>query len=1440
MRINKLSAILIALLIGSVHEAKAADNWLDVTNVFIQNPGFDDNSTAGWTWQSNAGSQTCRAECMEFWNGTFNIWQDLAGLPKGRYRLSVQAYYRMGDNNNSYNSYQQGNEQLTAYLYANSEQATLVSVYTYDFGYWVDGCWWSNDGRIFPNSMESARAAFDNGAYWNVMEFEAEGNVTIGLANSMRRNDNWCIFDNFKLEFQGEAVKVNSIKVNIDKQSLVVGETAQCMATVTPENALQKTVTWSSTKPAVATVDEQGLVQAVGKGTAIIRATSTDGTNRSGSVTVTVTENEAGKESLIINEIMVSNVDQFVSPAFNLDGWMELYNPTDMAASIEGLYLSDDAANLTLWRMPAGMGVIPAHGYKLVWFDSNDVCQLNAPFKLDTDGGAIYISNASGQLLASQTYPAGKERVSYARTTDGGTVWGMTAEATPGASNNGSTFADVQLAAPTVDQPSQLFSGTLSVNVTIPAGTTLRYTIDGSLPTLQNGTTSSRGQFSVSKTACYRFRLFADGMLASPVTTRSYIYKDKDYYLPVVSVVGDDKFLYGAEMGVMVKGSGNGRPGNGQSQPCNWNMNWERPVNFSYMDEQGDMVLNQDVNLEMCGGWSRAWAPHSFKLKGTKEMGGNKHLPYPFFTQKPYIRNRTLQIRNGGNEYGSGRFKDAALGYLLQTSGVYVDVQSYQPIHEFINGKYIGVLNVREPNNKHYAYANYGWDDDEIDLFEMSPDSGYVQKCGTKEAFSELLTLSESAANSETYAELCRQMDMDEYINYMAAEFYLGSTDWPQNNIKAFRLKDGGQWHFVFFDVDFAFNTSNPFNDFMNKEWYQFNELYPTSLGRIYAQIEMVTLFKNLTKNAKFCRKFIDAFCLMGGSVYEASRATDIINMLADRVNPAMQLEGSSVISSANSLKNNLNGRLATATNYLRNYSALGLSSKTAQSVTLNSDIEGARLLINGQQVPTGSFRGNLFAPVTLKAVAPAGYAFKGWIQNTSTTGTTLKAKNSSWSYYDQGSLDGTNWTSPSYTESGWKQGKAPLGYSNKLTMGTTLDYGSDSNNKRPTYYFRTKVNLSKAPTANDAFSMNYYIDDGLVVYVNGTEAGRFNMPSGSISYNTFSSTYADQFPEGTITLPTKLFHQGSNTIAVEVHNNNANSTDIIFDAEIIAQLSSNDSNSYYATTNEIALPSGTVNLTASYRQLTAAERQEQGINPVCINEISGSNNSLINDYFKKADWIELYNTTEQEIDVEGMYLSDNPDKPEKWQISKDGTQVNTKIPAHGYLIVWCDKQPTTSQALHAPFKIDGDGGLLQLMAADKSWKDVVNYDAHDANTTIGRYPDGGADIYAMNLQTIAQPNMLTSYMVKSDPIHTGTQTLIASANGFRMRYGSQQLIVKNEDAETVAIEIFTTDGRMAERTVVDLKGGTGKADVSHLPAGFYVARATDSEGTRVACKFMK
>lgn len=1420
--------------------------WIDVTDEYVTNPRFDNNLADGWLIYSNASSQTANFGIYEFWNGYFQMIQEVGKMPTGKYKLTVQGFYRTGDNSVAYESYMNGNENIDAYIMAGPVDKPLRSIYSYHFDEYVDACWSPDwDNHFYPNGMQSAAEAFEKGAYKNTIVFDCENHenfensLYIGILQDGGGSSNWCCIDNFKLEYCGDIVKVASIDVKAEKERIIVSEKTKCTVTITPDDAFLKRVVWSSSNPNVAEVDQNGVVTGVGVGSAVITATTTDGSNLSASVTIRVANEGSEEDAIIINEIMASNVDEFISPAFNFDGWIELYNTTPNTVKLEGLYISDDETNLKKWTVPAKIGVLPANGYKVIWFDSNVIATQNAPFKLDVDGGSIFISKDGKKVLAKADYPESLERVSYARKTDAGDDWGLTAAPTPGKTNNNSVFLQTQLEAPIVDQPSQLFTGPISVNVNIPAGATLRYTTDGSLPTMRNGATSKTGQFNVTNTSSYRFRLFADDMLPSNVTTRSYIYSTQDYYLPVLSVVSDPKFLYDDSIGVYVKGT-NGRPGNGQSTKCNWNMDWERPVNLSYIDENGEMVLNQDVNLEMCGGWSRAWSPHAFKLKGSKELGGNKNLPYTFFKDKPYIRNRTLQVRNGGND-NYCRFRDPALQYIMQSSGIDVDVQSYQPVHEFINGSYIGVLNVREPNNKHYVYANYGWDEEDIDQFEMSPDSGYVQKCGTPEMYNELVdNLSPNAANANTYKEILNLLDIDEYAFYMATQFYLGNWDWPQNNVKGFRYRDNGRFRFIMFDVDGSFNSNDPINGFMNKEWYTFDQLYPTSLGRISGQIRFVTLFRNLLENAEFRKKFIDSYCIVAGSVFESERALDIIDMLAKRVNPAMRIEGASVDNTANSVRNNLQNRNDWAMNVLKRYWLFDLSNTNAQKVSLESDTENASILINGINVPTGKFKGGLFKPVTLRAVAPAGYEFLGWAKSEN-VGAAVIQNGSTWKYYDQGSLDNTNWTSPSYQENGWKTGKAPLGYA-KDNVATTLSYGNNANNKRPTAYFRTTVNFEQAPKSSDKIVLNFTVDDGFIIYVNGNEAGRYNMPSGSVNYNTFASTYAPGNPDtGSLTISSGHFHSGVNVIAVEVHNNSATSTDLLWDASLVSSAISKPT-TFYSTNAEINLPDGDICLTAIYKEMTQQEKNEMGIHPVAVNEVSASNSAFINEYGKKNDWVELYNTTDENIDIEGMYLTDDLSKPQKCRISKGSTNANTVIPPHGYLIIWCDKLETTSQALHASFKIGGEGGLVALTSADNKWTDVIYYGAHDGNSTVGRFPDGTSSVYLMNVPTIQKSNVLSSYVteVEQSDINSIRNAEISSANGLRTYYTTQFVNVKSEDAKWAKVDIFTSDGRIMEQQTVTLNHGVGKVSVAHLPKGFYVARAVDDLQNKVACKFAK
>ena len=1122
---------------------------------------------------------------------------------------------------------------------------------------------------------------------------------------------------------------------------------------------------------------------------------------------------------VVINELMASNAGSVMSPATNFDSWVEFYNPSDQNVNLAGMYLCDDAEHT--WQMPSNIGTVPAKGYKVVWLGSNDIKSNQAPFKLDCDGGVITLKDKNGTVVDNLQYPSSMSRTAYARTTDGGDAWGWTSTPTPEASNATAIFAYERLEAPVVDKGSTIFKNSLNVKVTIPEGARLMYTTDGSMPTAPKGnaeevspwtdfivngdsegadavslisrdadgssdearivdgagyngsrgikihstanatndwsaqlfvytpdhvwqsgekyrirmmvradkaarittqthgaphdyingsimdgsynvttqwqeisyegtitdqqTGSSRdwwsgqstagrmqsivfnlnvdkkdnnyyfdnvswelytddetaieaskeskdGQFTFNNTTNLTLRLFKNGYLPSVPVTRSYIKTSNNYTLPVISIVGDKKYFTDPKIGFDCDGDGtNGKTGNGQSSPKNYNQDWDRPVNFSFISTDGEMLFNQDVNISASGGYTRSQQYRSFKLKSNKVFDGMNQFDYAFFPQKPYIRSKTLLIRNGGNDIWrhNARFIDPALETIIQRSGIDLDVQSYVPVIEYVNGQLRGVFNMREPNNDKFAYANFGYDDEELDAFE-----NLTMKNGDDVAIKRIFELGKQASDNSAYEELQTLLDIDEFTNYMAATFFLYNDDWPDNNMKAYRSRNDGRYRFISFDLDYAFKGC--WNDSDNNPFTNFAKFKNGSAPRTSYNKDIVNLFLNLLNNADYRQKFITTFCLMGGSVFEPSIATDIVNELLEKVKPMCQLmkqrginDGHDPDRAATTIKNSLSGRASTMADYMKQFSAFGLSSATKRSVELTTNIDGATLTVNGINVPYAYFKGYLFGTFDLEAKAPAGYRFTGWKKS-----------------------------------------------------GT--QYSTDA-----------------------------------AISVTGSDA---------------------------------------------------------------------------------------IKLQACFTALTDAEKTAQGLTPVRINEVSAANGIHVNEYFKRNDWVELYNTTDEPIDVAGMYLSDNEKKPLKYQISKGDSQTSTTIPAHGYLIVWCDKLESKDQ-LHASFKLDADGGSVLLTAADESWSDRLIYTEHHADQAVGRYPDGGNDIFVINVPTIAQSNISTSYLV---PV---------------------------EQSDVTGIDIAQISDINSQISLYNL---AGQPVVTPQRGNCYIARYTDAQGRVKTVKFLK
>lgn len=157
------------------------------------------------------------------------------------------------------------------------------------------------------------------------------------------------------------------------------------------------------------------------------------------------------------------------------------------------------------------------------------------------------------------------------------------------------------------------------------------------------------------------------------------------------------------------------------------------------------------------------------------------------------------------------------------------------------------------------------------------------------------------------------------------------------------------------------------------------------------------------------------------------------------------------------------------------------------------------------------------------------------------------------WKFYDQGSLQNQPWNSSNYNDASWSAGDAELGYGDGDEQ-TVVSFGPNSSDKYITTYFRKDVIINN-PQQFSHVELNIKRDDGAVVYVNGNEVWRTNMPSGIINFNTPADgtvAWPNEDDWHSIQISSSWFINGSNTIAVEIHQENGGSSDISFDFSMV------------------------------------------------------------------------------------------------------------------------------------------------------------------------------------------------------------------------------------------------------------------------------------------------
>ncbi|MBC7851606.1 MAG: metallophosphoesterase family protein [Chitinophagaceae bacterium] len=157
------------------------------------------------------------------------------------------------------------------------------------------------------------------------------------------------------------------------------------------------------------------------------------------------------------------------------------------------------------------------------------------------------------------------------------------------------------------------------------------------------------------------------------------------------------------------------------------------------------------------------------------------------------------------------------------------------------------------------------------------------------------------------------------------------------------------------------------------------------------------------------------------------------------------------------------------------------------------------------------------------------------------------------WKYLDNGTDQGTLWTAAAFNDASWSSGPGKLGFGDD-GESTVIGFGPDAANKYPTTYFRKTFTVTN-PAQYQSFVLNLIRDDGAIIYVNGVEVARNNMPAGAVTYQTYATAVVEEGTEEatavSISIPVGYFIDGVNTIAVEIHQVNAASSDLGFSLQL-------------------------------------------------------------------------------------------------------------------------------------------------------------------------------------------------------------------------------------------------------------------------------------------------
>ena len=579
---------------------------------------------------------------------------------------------------------------------------------------------------------------------------------------------------------------------------------------------------------------------------------------------------------LTINEILVNNETGFEDGNDRRSDWIEIYNPNPSSLNLAGFHLTDDPAELTKWTFPSV--TIGARGYLIIFASGDDMTDPegnpHSNFRLSGSGEYLALVKPDPSQIEDVIRPGYPEQftdISYGRPSSGGGRR-FFASPTPNARNVGAGSPGV-VKDTNFSTDRGFYDAPFDLEITSATREAIiRYTLNGSLPTLTNGTTYS-GPITISTTTNVRAFAYlgSQNFLPTNVDTHTYIFPDDvgsqnatdmiakgwapnwgydsqvgrvipaDYNMDS-RVVNDDLNLRGPgyslrdalldvpSVSLTLRQADFVQTRNGTSTtPYSLygtpkQRNFEPTCSIEYLLPNGDPGFQEDCKIETHGNSSRTpsrMQKHSLRLTFSTTTGTGK-LRYNLFPDSPVDEFNKLVLRACFTDswalasWSPQRYRPNDSLYTRDVWMKELHRNMGQPssygnfVHLYVNGAYFGIHNLTERIEDDFYADHQGGDKDDWEVNADLATPGPLWN-------SMMATLNAGVTDPEDYAVAKTKIDVVNYADWVILHLFADSEDWPLKNsyAAANAISGDGRYRFNVWDQEIAFDkyTWNRYDD---------------------------------------------------------------------------------------------------------------------------------------------------------------------------------------------------------------------------------------------------------------------------------------------------------------------------------------------------------------------------------------------------------------------------------------------------------------------------------------------------------------------------------------------------------------------------------------------------------------------------------------------------